>query len=88
MANPMDTPIKTPEYEVLRRQTELAYSQGYEIGLDALDAFQRTGIEQSQYHSAFAGILTAIITAMFHMAPDEKTAHAVLAFALHNRTEE
>lgn len=61
--------------------TASAYQTGYDLGLDALEALSKKTIPPDQLHSVYAGLLTAVLTALYHAAPDKDRANAVLNFA-------
>jgi len=69
-------------------KTETQYGAGYEIGLDALkqcatlyDAGNMYR-DPDSYKNISAGLLSAIISAVYHMAPDDETALSLVTFAI------
>lgn len=61
--------------------TASAYQTGYDLGLDAVEALSKKTIPKDQLHSVYAGLITAVLTALYHAAPDKERANAVLDFA-------
>lgn len=64
-----------------------AFDIGHEIGLDAVDALAQAGVPLDQTHTAFAGLLTTVLGAIYHMAPNQTAAEQVIAFATETALE-
>ena len=54
------------------------YQKGLNAGYDAVDELYKSDIPQSDWHLAFAGLLTAIISAMNYCSPDKKIVDAII----------
>lgn len=66
----------------MTNKTEAAYNVGYDLALNALEDLSVAKIPDDQMHSAFAGFLTAVLTALYDNAPNRQQAKAVINFAL------
>jgi hypothetical protein len=69
-------------------KTDTQYEAGYEVGLDALKqcaALYDAGNmhrDPDAYKNISAGLLSAIISAVYYMAPNDETAFSLVMFAI------
>lgn len=87
----------------METKTEREFSAGHDIGLDAIQACAELydNIETAAYpgdntmidrvdivRNVTAGMLSAVIAAVFYLAPDEKAAREMIEFAISVRESE
>lgn len=62
-----------------------AYQIGYDIGVNSIEDLSAEAIPDGQMHAAFAGLLSAVLNALYETAPSRKAADDVVAFAMAGR---
>ena len=69
-------------------KTETQYKAGYEVGLSALDQCAKIYDagnmyrDPDSYKNISAGLLSAIVSAVYYMAPDDDAALSLVMFAI------